>query len=291
MHTKSAPRARTSSPPPATAGTTPAGSTQLSDAEFELFQKLLHKVAGIYLAPTKKVLLVSRLNKRLKAVGCNSFREYYQYVSSGQHPHEQQTMVDLLTTNETYFFREPRHFDFLIDEYLPSRAPGSQLAVWSAACSSGEEPYTLAMVLADHFGKNNWRITASDISTQVLDKARQGHYSLERAGGIPEQMLKRYCLKGVRAQEGSFLISNELRSRVDFTQINLIESTPTIGPFDLIFLRNVMIYFDQETKRKVVSNMLPRLKSGGYFIIGHSETLNGITNQLKALRPTIYVKP
>ena len=272
------------------ATTTSSSAIALSDAEFAQFQGLLYKLAGIYLAPSKKVLLVSRLNKRLKSLGLATFREYYQFVTNGRNPQEQQTMVDLLTTNETYFFREPRHFDFLIEEFLPARPPGATLSVWSAACSTGEEPYSLAMVLADKLGKSNWRITASDISTQVLEKARQGHYSLERSRGITEQMLRRYCLKGVRAQDGTFLIADELRNRVDFMQINLIETIPRIGPFDLIFLRNVMIYFDQETKRKVINNMLPHLKPGGYFIIGHSETLNGITDQLKVLRPTIYVK-
>jgi len=279
-----------SSPASLTNAPSPAGVPQISDAEFALFQGLLHRLAGIYLAPTKKVLLVSRLNKRLKTLGSSSFRDYYQIVSSGRNPQEQQLMIDLLTTNETYFFREPRHFEFLADEYLPSRPPGSTLTVWSAACSSGEEPYTLAMVLAEHFGKNNWRITASDISAQMLDKARQGQYAFERAKGIPAPLLRRYCLKGVREQEGTLLIARELRSRVDFMQINLVDTILSIGPFDLIFLRNVMIYFDQDTKRKVVDNMLPLLKPGGYFIVGHSETLTGITGQLKALRPTIYVK-
>lgn len=268
-----------------------AFASPISDAEFGRFQTLLHRLAGIYLAPSKKVLLVSRLNRRLKALGFDSFGEYYQYVTDGRDARELQTMIDLLTTNETYFFRENGHFDFLAHECLPAHAPGTPFAVWSAACSSGEEPYTLAMVLAEHFGQRNWRVTASDISTQVLARARQGHYPIERAEGIPPALLKRYCLKGVREQAGTFLISRELRERIDFVQLNLIEPIPTIGPFDVIFLRNVMIYFDQDTKRKVVANMLPRLKPGGHFIVGHSETLNGVTDQLKALRPTIYVKP
>ncbi|THF63060.1 protein-glutamate O-methyltransferase CheR [Pseudothauera nasutitermitis] len=265
----------------------------ISDQEFSRFQALLYKLAGIYLAPSKKVLLVGRLTKRLRARGLDSFAEYYRLVSGGGDPAELQTMVDLLTTNETYFFREPKHFDFLRQEILPKRPRGTPFEVWSAACSSGEEPYTLAMVLADQLNEAPWRITASDISTQVLERARRGHYPMERIDGIPPALLKKYCLKGVREQAGTFLVGKELRERVNFMQVNLIEAPPAIGPFDVIFLRNVMIYFDQETKRKVVTNLLSRLKSGGWFIVGHSETLNGIVEpqHLAAVRPTIYKKP
>ncbi|NMG65538.1 SAM-dependent methyltransferase [Azoarcus indigens] len=271
-------------PPPAP----PPGS--ISDQDFARFQRLLYQLAGIYLAPSKKVLLVGRLTRRLKARGLSEFGDYFRLVSSGEDPQERQTMVDLLTTNETYFFREPKHFDFLVNEILPARLPGNTFSVWSGACSSGEEPYSLAMILADKLGDNGWKIIGSDISTQVLERARRGHYQMERIDGIPQAYLRRFCLKGVREQEGSFLVNRELRAKVQFMQVNLIEPIPNIGPFDVIFLRNVMIYFDQETKRKVVANMLPRLKPGGYFIVGHSETLNGVTEQLHALRPTIYVK-
>lgn len=268
-----------------------AGS--ISDQDFTRFQALLYKLAGIYLAPSKKVLLVGRLTKRLRALNLASFGDYYRLVAGGEHPQELQTMVDLLTTNETYFFRESKHFDFLRQEILPQRARGTAFEVWSAACSSGEEPYTLAMVLAENLADTPWKITASDISTQVLERARRGHYPMERSQGIPPALLKKYCLKGVREQAGTFLISRELRSRVNFLQVNLIETPPSVGPFDVIFLRNVMIYFDQDTKRKVVANLLTRLKPGGWFIVGHSETLNGIVEpaQLAAVRPTIYRKP
>ncbi len=201
-------------------------------------------------------------------------------------------MVDLLTTNETYFFREPKHFDYLAQEILPHKAkPGVPFNIWSAACSSGEEPYTLAMVLAEHLGNRPWQVVGSDISTVVLAKAQAGHYPLERTEGIPPQYLKKYCLKGVRSQEGTLLVAKELRERVRFLQVNLTKPAPDLGPFDVIFLRNVMIYFDMETKRKVVENLITRLKPGGTFIVGHSESLNGITDRLKCLRPTIYEKP
>jgi len=265
----------------------------ISDQEFDLFRRLIYKIAGISLNDSKKVLLVGRLTRRLKLYEFTSFTEYYRMLASGQSPEEVQTMVDLLTTNETYFFREPKHFEFLRDEIIAKRtAPGS-FRVWSAASSSGEEIYTLAMVLADSMPGAVWEIVGSDISTRVLEKAATGHYSLARTEGIPPGFLQKYCLKGVRANAGTFLIVSELRKRTRFHQINLtLPITADIGDFDVIFLRNVMIYFDGETKAKVVNHLLPRLKSGGHLIIGHSESLNGLKiGPLETVRPTIYRKP
>ena len=264
----------------------------ISDQEFALFQRLIYKIAGISLSDAKKVLLVGRLTRRLKAYDFNTFSQYYRLVASGEHPDEVQTMVDLLTTNETYFFREPAHFDFLRDAIIAPRTSPATLRVWSAASSSGEEIYTLAMVLAENLGNAPWEVVGSDISTRVLQRAATGHYSLERTEGIPPGFLAKYCLKGVRSNAGTFLISPELRKRTSFHQINLMHPiTAAIGEFEVIFLRNVMIYFDQETKAKVIRHLLPRLKSGGHLIIGHSETLNGITDQLEQVRATIYRKP
>ncbi|NHC06930.1 chemotaxis protein methyltransferase CheR [Azonexus fungiphilus] len=265
--------------------------TAISDQEFALFQRLIHRIAGINLADSKKVLLVGRLQKRLRHYGLDSFGRYYRLLADGEHPEELQTMVDLLTTNETYFFREPKHFDFLRDEVLPGRRPGAPFRVWSAASSTGEEAYTLAMLLAECLPGQPWEIVGSDISTQVLEKARRGHYPIERNEGIPRHLLVKYCRKGVRSQAGTFLIASELRERVSFRQINLTRPIdPEIGRFDVIFLRNVMIYFNPETKRQVVGHLLPQLLPGGYFIIGHSETLNGIDSGLRQVRPTIYRK-
>ena len=163
--------------------------------------------------------------------------------------------------------------------------------MWSAASSSGEEAYTIAMVLADTLASKAWEIVGSDISTQVLDKARQGHYPMTRIDGIPRPFLSKFCRKGVRSQEGTFLINAELRARVNFLQVNLTQPvTADVGLFDVIFLRNVMIYFDNDTKRRVVSHLLPHLRPGGHFIIGHSETLNGIVTSLNQVSPTIYRK-
>lgn len=263
----------------------------ITGEEFTRFQALIYKIAGIQMAESKKVLLVGRLTKRLKHYGLATFTEYYKLVSAPGQNAELQMMVDLLTTNETYFFREPKHFEYLDSEILAKVTPGAPFAIWSAACSSGEEPYTLAMVLADRLEDGPWQITASDISTAVLARAQSGHYPIERTKGISQAHLRKYCLKGTRSQEGTFMISKKLRDRIRFTQINLNAALPNIGPFDVIFLRNVMIYFDMETKRNVVANLITKLKPGGYFIVGHSETLNGITDKLQAIKPTIYRKP
>jgi chemotaxis protein methyltransferase CheR len=212
-------------------------------------------------------------------------------LASGDYPEEVQIMVDLLTTNETYFFREPQHFQFLRDEIVGKRRGPGTFRVWSAASSSGEEAYSIAMTLAEAMD-TPWEIVGSDISTQVLERAVTGHYSLARTEGIPPGYMRKYCLKGVRSHAGSFLIAPELRQKIRFYQINLMHPVDAdIGEFDVILQRNVMIYFDPETKTRVVHNLLPRLKTGGHLIIGHSETLNGITERVVSVRPTIYRKP
>lgn len=264
----------------------------ITDQEFTLFQRLIYRIAGISLSDAKKTLLVGRLSRRLKQHELATFMQYYRMLVSGDHPDEVQTMVDLLTTNETYFFREPKHFEFLRDEIVGKRSSASAFRVWSAASSSGEEIYTLAMVLAECLPHAPWEVVGSDISTRVLEKAATGHYSLDRTEGIPPGYMAKYCLKGVRSNAGTFLISPELRKRTRFCQINLTNPiTANIGEFEVIFLRNVMIYFDLQTKSKVVHNVLSRLKPGGYLIIGHSESLNGVTDRVQAVCPTIYRKP
>jgi chemotaxis protein methyltransferase CheR len=268
-----------------------ASESAISDQEFALFQRLLYKLSGINLSENKKVLLVGRLQKRLREHGLDTYTQYYRMLASGENPLEVQTMVDLMTTNETYFFREPKHFDFLRDEVLKGRFSNQPFRIWSAASSTGEEAYTMAMVLSEALSRQPWEVVGTDISTQVVEKARRGHYPLERNGGIPPDYLQKYCLKGVRSQEGTFLINRSLREKVSFHHANLTHPLPAeLGQFDVIFLRNVMIYFDQDTKRKVVGHLVQHLKPEGYFVVGHSETLNGIENGLSALRPTIYIK-
>jgi len=263
----------------------------LTDQEFASFQQLLNQIAGIHLSPAKKPLVTSRLSKRLKQRQCKSFGEYYQQLRGHGGQDELQIAVDLLTTNETYFFRETKHFDFLKQRILPAHRRGAQFRVWSAACSSGEEPYSIAMTLASTLGDNAWEVVASDLSTRVLERARSGHYALERAQHIPRDYLTSYCLKGTGSKEGTFLVERRLRERIRFMQVNLNAALPKLGEFDVIFLRNVMIYFELETKQQVVKRLLQALRPGGYFLVGHSESLNGVTDELRVVMPSIYQKP
>jgi chemotaxis protein methyltransferase CheR len=263
----------------------------LQDQEFSKFSELIYRIAGISMAPSKKPLVSSRLAKRLKLLDLNSYGDYFRFITSPQGKDELQMTVDMLTTNETHFFREPKHFDFLRQRIIPERRKGMAFRVWSAACSSGEEPYSIAMVLDDLLASQPWEILASDISTRIVDKARSGIYPMERLPEIPKPYLNRYCLKGVGEYDGTLLVEKFLRDRVRFMLHNLTEVPPKLGEFDVIFLRNVMIYFDQETKQKVVARLLPLLRPGGYFFVGHSESLNGVTDAVKPIAPAIYKKP
>ena len=262
----------------------------ISVAEFGAFRDLIYKIAGISLAPAKRELVRGRLAKRLKHHGLKSYKEYFGLLSAPMHRTELQIAVDLLTTNETYFYREPKHFDFLREKILTAHPRGVQFRVWSAASSSGEEPYTIAMELADSLGDAPWEIVGSDLSSRVLERAKSGHYAMERARNIPDAMLRRYCLKGVGEQDGTFLLSPSLTRRVKFLQINLNETLPNIGMFDVVFLRNVMIYFDADTKRAVVARVGAALKPGGYLFVSHSESLNGVSEAFKMLTPSVYRK-
>lgn len=261
----------------------------LNDSEFTRFQQMIFGIAGISMTSAKKALVAGRLAKRLKHHGLDSYGAYFKLLSQDQE--EVQMAVDLLTTNETYFFREPKHFDFLRQRVLPTHPSGRPFRVWSAACSSGEEPYTLAMVLADQLGEAAWEILGSDISIRVLDQARTGLYTMERMRGLAPAALHAHCLKGVGSQEGSFMIDPVLRRRVRFAHINLNEPLPDVGEFDVIFLRNVMIYFQAETKRQVVARLQAKLRPGGFFMVGHSESLNGLSLGLETVAPSIYRKP
>jgi len=262
----------------------------LSDQEFTQFQDFIYRIAGINLSFAKKPLVVGRLAKRVDHYRLSSFGDYFQLLKSGAHPDEVQMAVDLLTTNETYFFREHKHFDFLRDTILAQRSAVKPFRVWSAASSTGQEAYSVAMVLADKLGGQPWEVIASDISTRVLETARGGHYPLPQAEHIPQDYLSGYCLKGIGAQEGTFLVARTLRERVTFMQVNLNTQLPKLGDFDVVFLRNVMIYFDMEIKRQVVQRIAEKIRPGGYLLVGHSESLNGVTDAFRSVKPSVYRK-
>ena len=262
----------------------------VSDREFKLYQSFLYENAGIHITPHKKSLLITRLGKRLRHYGLSSLGEYYEMIKSDQHHHEMQTMIDLLTTNETYFFREQKHFDYLSSHIKKMPRKKEAFRVWSAASSTGEEAYSIAITLADSLGVNgNWEVLGTDINKSVLEHCKRAVYKNERTELFPKEYMCRYCLNGVRSRAGSFLIDQQVRKHTQFKQMNLNDCVwEDNGKFDFIFLRNVMIYFDADVRRRLVDHIAESLKPGGHLFIGHSETLSRISDRFHSIRPAIY---
>lgn len=267
---------------------TPAERPHLSDVEFAWIREFLHRKAGIALGDSKKLLVAARLDKRLRHYGLSSYRDYFALLGNEGWGSEATLALDLLTTNETYFFREPQHFAFLRDQVLPQRLPGRVFRVWSAASSSGEEAYSLAMLLAEAIGDEGWEVIGTDISARVIESARRGLYPLAASEKIPGRYLERYCLRGSGEYEGTLLIHGALRRHVHFLNANLLEPPSNLGLFDVIFLRNVMIYFDADGKQRTITNVEQKLHRDGLLIVSHSESLNGVTTGLRAVRSSIY---
>ena len=265
----------------------------ITDAETQTLIDLIYRHSGIVLTPGKKSLISSRLHKRVKALGLGSFREYLDHLHHARDREgEIVAMIDEITTNKTSFFRERHHFDFLTASVLPRLATSdwSVLNLWSAGCSTGEEPYTLAMVLAEYFGTTrNFNILATDLSTQALQTARQAVYADELGDPIPPGLRQKYTMNGHGSQAGHFRIVPELRERVTFKHVNLIElDWGAPGEMNVIFCRNVMIYFDKKTRREIISRFKGHVKGDGYLFIGHSETLGDIDHQFSQVKPTVY---
>ncbi|MBL7004225.1 MAG: protein-glutamate O-methyltransferase CheR [Gammaproteobacteria bacterium] len=259
--------------------------------EYKAIRDFIYLEAGIDLGEKKQMLVSSRLTKRLRHYQLNSFKAYMQLINSAEHKLERQMATDLLTTNETYFFREPEHFKFLKKNILENHPSGTPFRLWSAASSSGEEAYTISMVLDDYFGaRTPWEILGSDISSRIIEKAQNALYPTLRIDGIPQPFLKKYCLKGMGEFDGFLMVHQNLRSKCSFRQINLINPLPDIGKFDVIFLRNVLIYFDAKTKEKIVRQLVTTLKPDGVLFIGHSESLKGMDLGIKLIAPTTYQK-
>jgi len=263
---------------------------ELTDAEFEQFQKLIYSTCGINLTLNKKQLLVSRLRKRMESLSLTSFRAYREHVIKKGNEEEFSQMLNAVSTNKTDFFREPIHFEFLRTQVYPSLIKNSKIRIWCAASSSGEEPYTLAMTLAEALGGTNRdvKILATDISTKVLAEAEQAVYSSEMVRPIPAPLLKKYFLKGHNESEGKYQVKDELKKWVHFKRLNLTEPLPLSIEFDYIFCRNVMIYFDQVTRESLVCRMEPFIKRGGHLFIGNAESLSGLTHPYKYVQPAIY---
>lgn len=257
----------------------------LGDREFRVLQTLMAEVSGIQMSEGKRPLIAGRLMRRLRTLGLATYADYLTLIDRPDQEQERRLVVDLLTTNETYFFREPEHFTFFA-KWLGSH--NGPVRLWSAACSSGEEPFTLAMVLAEHARTDDWSILASDLSQTVLAKAREAIYPLEQASDFPAGWLQRYCLRGTGEHEGKLRMSRELRERVKLRELNLMRPLPgNLGMQDVIFLRNVLIYFSPQDKRAIVARLLEKLRPGGLLFIGHAESLHGMGLPLAAVSPSV----
>lgn len=261
----------------------------LSPESFLAVTDMFHRVSGIRLVDAKRPLVAGRLQKLAQERGLRDVDHYVSELLRQGDPAELERVVDKLTTNETYFFREPQHFEHLaaLIERRPRRA--APLRVWSAASSSGEEAYSIAMLLADQIGPAGWSVVGTDLSTSVVESARQGLYSMERARHVPPAYLKRWCLKGHGEHEGRLLMCRELREKVRFECANLTQPMPQLGTFDVIFLRNVLIYFDNPGKTGIVRNVLGHLAADGVLYTGHAESITNLGLPVRSTASAVYV--
>lgn len=272
----------------------------MSDKEFQKLSSFIQNELGIKMPLSKKAMLESRLQKRLRLLGLGSYDEYCDFVFGPGGESELMLMMDLVTTNKTDFFREPNHFDFLYKTALPELVRNSgagvkrKLMAWSAGCSTGEEPYTIAMVMSE-FARSfpglgfDFTILATDISTRVVNAASKGIYGNERIGPISEEMRKKYLLRSKDPSKKLFRIATELREKVRFRRLNFMDADFGFRePLDIIFCRNVIIYFDKETQNKLLERFCYTLQPGSYLFLGHSETLNGSSLPLEKVAASVY---
>ena len=274
------------------------GLLEITSEEFQNIAQLVYQRFGINLTDRKVTLVKGRLNKLIRTKGFASFKEYYNYVVNDSSGTELLQLVDKISTNHTYFYREEEHFATLKNSILPeivSQLPGedpNELRIWSAGCSSGEEPYTLAIELKEYFGGiqaiTGKVILATDISLTVLESAGVGEYTMERLKNVPRQLLGRYF---DRTPDSTYRVRDSIRSLLLFKRLNLMRETfPFKKKFHMIFCRNVMIYFDKATKERLVENFANYLVPGGYLFIGHSESLGRDSKIFKYIQPALYKK-
>jgi chemotaxis protein methyltransferase CheR len=271
----------------------------IGDREFSLFQRLIYRSAGIHLSAAKRALLEARLTKRIRELGLDSFSAYYDYLVQDGSDTELGELLDRIATNETHFFRETRQFDFLEEKVFPQwraeaadGARSKHLRVWSAGCATGEEPFSVAMTLLDQFpARAGWRIEifATDLSSRALRAARAAVWPIAKAKEIPPGYLKRFMLRGTGSQQGNMKASPEILGAVRFEQLNLHDEVyPSIGSFDLILCRNVLIYFDAASRAGVIERLLDHLVLTGYLFVGHAESLAAISERVRYVVPTVY---
>lgn len=271
-------------------------SAQMSSDDFNRLSDFVFKQSGIKMPPVKKVMLQSRLQKRLRELKITTFKEYADYVFSDEgQKNEIIHMLDVVSTNKTDFFREPVHFDFLKSTVLPDfyeRSLSKNLKVWSAGCSSGEEPYTIAIVLNEfkaNFSRFDYSILGTDISTKILQDASNAIYKEERIVNIPLELKKKYFLRSKDRERRTVRITKDLRAKVNYQRLNFMNEVYNLPDlFDVIFCRNVLIYFNRETQEEVINKLCTKLKSGGYLFIGHSESIIGMNVPLNQIKPTIF---
>lgn len=272
----------------------------ITDKEYKQFCELVYDSVGINLKKGKRELLKTRLGKRLRALGLKSFGQYYKHVIKDD-PSELINLFDAISTNKTSFFREMHHFDFLAESVLPGifeekRKRGKkEIRVWSAACSTGQEPYSIAITISKFLGSQggwNVKVLGTDISTKVLARARRGVYTDNEIDGLPKNIQREYFLRGKGEEQESLRVKKSIRDMVHIRRLNLInESFPFNKEFDFVFCRNVMIYFDKATQGTLISKIYRHLSPGGYLFLGHAESLTGLETGFEFVRPTVYRKP
>lgn len=267
----------------------------MGDREFRAFRELVYLESGIRLSDEKRALLTARLSRRVRSLGMHRFGEYLALVE--REPGERVEMLDRIVTNETRFFREPHQFAFLENDVLPrwraeaeQRARARRARVWSAGCSTGQEPYSIAMILLAHLGGWEIEVLATDLSRQALRHAMTGVWPIEKSEEIPEKHRHAYMRRGVRSQAGFMAAGEELRAVVRFRRLNLNDELPEIGSFDLVFCRNVLIYFDPVSRANAVRRILDRLSPRGLLFVGHAESLIGAGLRLRAMAPSVYAR-
>lgn len=270
-----------------------------SDKEFNDLRRLVFEFAGITMGETKRHLLKSRLQRRLRSLGLSSFEPYIRLLTAtAPGDAEREAFINAVTTNKTDFFREKHHFEFVVRRIIPDllRAGQTDLSIWHAGCSTGEEPYTMAMALLEGSWPSDFRFRqlSTDIDTAVLAHAEAGVYAEERVDTIPESLLKRWFLRGKGPQAGMYRVNSQLKERMTFRQLNLVQPPWPMKAstrFDVIFCRNVLIYFSRETQTELIRNLTERLNPGGYLFLGHSESLHSNGSNLENIGQTIYRKP
>ncbi|MCF2858159.1 methyltransferase domain-containing protein [Pseudoalteromonas sp. SMS1] len=262
----------------------------INTLEFNQLNRVLDQHTGIRLNSNKSDIMASRLSARLRATNCGSFNKYYQYIISPQGKNELDIFIDKMTTHETYFFREQPQFEFLYNYYRQKKSRNVPVRAWSAAASTGEEAYSIAMILDDLFYAGNWSVIGTDISPTAVDMAKDACFALSTVQKIPKKYRRAYCLKGTGKNEGTFTVNKSIRHHCNFNVDNLLKLRTVDYSFDIIFLRNVLIYFDEAKQQKIVDNIIHRLNHGGLLFLGHSESLRKKRNGIDLIQPCIYKK-